>query len=191
MRSDEKVLNALRALAEHDRQEEAAPIVEARVLRGFRQARKQRMLRRVGVWSAAVAAAAVAVLFVSAPRPRVEPTKKVVQVATQPFEVQPLEVQPLEVVPQESAPIVVAAPNRVSKSSKQIRREIVTQFFMLTDSRLPLDRGQLVRVRVPASVMYSVGLPVNPDRWTERVDADVVVGEEGMARAIRFVGYEQ
>jgi hypothetical protein len=40
-------------------------------------------------------------------------------------------------------------------------------------------------------MMYSVGLPVNPDRWQDRVDADVLIGEEGMARAIRFVGYEQ
>jgi len=178
MSSEEQVRNALRALAEHDRQEEAPAIVEARVLRGFRQARKQRMLRRVGIWSVAIAAAVVAVLIVSAPKARVEPLHAVREPVVQRFEV---------VVPESSKPVLATAPRTV----RPARREIVTQFFMLTDSTLPLDRGQLLRVRVPASVMYSVGLPVNPDRWTERVDADVVVGEEGMARAIRFVGYEQ
>ena len=59
MSSEEQVRVALRALAEHDRDQEADPVVEARVLRGFRQARKQRMLRRTWVWSAAIAAAAV------------------------------------------------------------------------------------------------------------------------------------
>ena len=95
--------------------------------------------------------------------------------------------RPFQVEVPEAAPLRVAVPQK----ARAPRREIVTQFFALTDSTLPLDRSQLLRVRVPASVMYSVGLPVNPDRWTERVDADVVVGEEGMARAIRFVGYEQ
>ena len=179
MSVEEQVRNALRALAEHDRQEEAPAIVEARVLRGFRQARKQRMLRRAGIWSVAIAAAIIAVLIVSAPKARLEPLNAVREPVAQPLEV---------VVPESGEPLLATV---APKAGRVVRREIVTQFFMLTDSTLPLDRGQLLRVRVPASVMYSVGLPVNPDRWTERVDADVVVGEEGMARAIRFVGYEQ
>ena len=178
MSAEEQVQNAVRALAEHDRHEEAPAIVEARVLRGFRQARKQRMLRRAGIWSVAIAAAIVAVLIVSAPKARVEPLNAVREPVVQQFEV---------AVPEPGVPVLTTAP----KAGRVVRREVLTQFFMLTDSTLPLDRGQLLRVRVPASVMYSVGLPVNPDRWTERVDADVVVGEEGMARAIRFVGYEQ
>ncbi len=44
---------------------------------------------------------------------------------------------------------------------------------------------------VPASTMRKVGLPVNEDRLTDRVYADVLVGQEGLARAIRFVSYEQ
>ena len=176
MSFEEQARNALGALAEHDRDLEAPAVVEARVLRGFRQARKQRMLRRTWVWSAAIAAAAV-VLVVWVPRERVEPLQSVPEPAVQTFAV---------VVP-EPDPVLAAA----SETVRAPRREIVTQFFALTDSTLPLERGQLLRVRVPVSVMYSVGLPVNPDRWSERVDADVVVGEEGMARAIRFVGYEQ
>jgi hypothetical protein len=59
------------------------------------------------------------------------------------------------------------------------------------DVPLPFERGELLRVIVPASTMRRVGLPVNEDRLAERVQADVLVGEEGLARAIRFVRYEQ
>lgn len=173
-------MNALRALAEHDRDREAPPDVEARILRGFRQVRKRQMLRRVQTWLAVGAAAAVAVLLVWAPGERVESLKT----AAEPV------AQPLDVVIAEPA-LAASEPQTVREAATAPRREIVTQFFLLTDSALPLERGQLLRVRVPASTMRAVGLPVNPERWAERVDADVLVGEEGMARAIRFVGYEQ
>ena len=50
-----------------------------------------------------------------------------------------------------------------------------------------LDSAQVVRVELPRSAMMSFGLPVNMDRADERIKADVVVGNDGMARAIRFV----
>lgn len=49
------------------------------------------------------------------------------------------------------------------------------------------DGGQLVRVELPRSAMWSMGLPVNMDRYGERVKADVLLGADGLARAIRFV----
>jgi hypothetical protein len=49
------------------------------------------------------------------------------------------------------------------------------------------DGGQLVRVELPRSAMLSMGLPVNMDRYSERVKADVLLGADGLARAIRFV----
>jgi hypothetical protein len=73
----------------------------------------------------------------------------------------------------------------------QQQRETVTQFFPLLDVAPPFERGELVRVVVPASTMRKVGLPVNEDHLTDRVYADVLVGQEGLARAIRFVSYEQ
>ena len=67
----------------------------------------------------------------------------------------------------------------------------MTEFFPLLDVAPPFERGQLMRVTVPASTMREVGLPVNEDHLTDRVYADVLVGQEGLARAIRFVSYEQ
>jgi len=47
--------------------------------------------------------------------------------------------------------------------------------------------SQIVRVEVPRSVMASFGLPVNMARADERVKADVLLGVDGLAHAIRFV----
>lgn len=49
------------------------------------------------------------------------------------------------------------------------------------------EGGQLLRVELPRSALARFGLPVNMDHVDERVKADVLVGADGMARAIRFV----
>jgi hypothetical protein len=49
------------------------------------------------------------------------------------------------------------------------------------------EGGQLVRVELPRLALANFGLPVNMDRVDERVKADVLVGPDGLARAIRFV----
>jgi hypothetical protein len=66
--------------------------------------------------------------------------------------------------------------------------EIVTDFFPLMNRGVgQLDSGQVVRVELPRSALMSFGLPMNMDRADERIKADVVVGNDGLARAIRFV----
>jgi hypothetical protein len=49
------------------------------------------------------------------------------------------------------------------------------------------EGGQMVRVELPRSAMASFGLPVNMDRANEKVKADVLLGVDGLAHAIRFV----
>lgn len=55
----------------------------------------------------------------------------------------------------------------------------------------PVGHGALVRVNLPAEAMRAVGLPVREDRLSERVQADVLLSEEGLATAIRFVKVSQ
>lgn len=68
-------------------------------------------------------------------------------------------------------------------------KEVTTDFVALVyGSALDLqDGGQLVRVELPRSALVRFGLPMNMDRADERVKADVLVGADGLARAIRFV----
>jgi len=68
--------------------------------------------------------------------------------------------------------------------------EVVTDFYPLVNPAPPFERGRLLRVEVPASAMRMVGLPVHAERLSDPVQADVLVGEEGLPRAIRFVKFE-
>jgi hypothetical protein len=67
--------------------------------------------------------------------------------------------------------------------------EIATDFLPLTytaDSTAQVS-GHLVRVTVPRSALVGMGLPMNAERAGERVRADVFIGDDGLARAIRFI----
>ncbi len=68
-------------------------------------------------------------------------------------------------------------------------RETVTPFFALpfSDAALPLDQAVMIRVDLPRSALELAGLPVAADLRDQRVRADLVLGEDGLARAIRFV----
>ena len=50
----------------------------------------------------------------------------------------------------------------------------------------PDDGGRIVRVRMPRTTLVSFGLPVNQDRLDERIQADVLLGEDNLVRAVRF-----
>ena len=67
--------------------------------------------------------------------------------------------------------------------------EVATQFipFMGVDSIFSDEPQQLVRVKLPRSALETFGLPVNRERAREPVQADLLVGEDGLIRAIRFV----
>ncbi len=51
----------------------------------------------------------------------------------------------------------------------------------------PDEDVNVVRVEVPRSAMLAVGLPVSAEQSTELVEADVKMGPDGLARAVRFV----
>jgi hypothetical protein len=65
---------------------------------------------------------------------------------------------------------------------------VATPFFALDAGVVgEPPSGYLMRVKVPRATMASFGLPVNQDLLDQRVDADVLFGNDGNARAIRFV----
>ena len=175
--SEDRIVEALRALSEHDASREASPEVEARLRVRFQSRRRRSAWGRAAVWATA-AAAAMVVFFVVANRKPPAPAP-VHEVARRAVVAQP------EAVP---APTVKAA-RRVLKSTTR-PQEVVTDFFPLMDPAPPFERGRLLRVELPASALQMVGLPVREDRLADSVQADILVGEEGLPRAIRFVGFE-
>jgi hypothetical protein len=79
--------------------------------------------------------------------------------------------------------------NRRHQPSDNRNDEIATDFLPLTftaDSTAP-ESGHLVRVTIPRSALVAMGLPMNAERAGELVRADVFIGDDGLARAIRFI----
>lgn len=73
--------------------------------------------------------------------------------------------------------------------------EVATAFFPLDYSGMPVSNAQLVRLEVPRAALASFGLTSIDVRdggsaaaVGGTVQADVLVGEDGVARAVRFIG---
>ena len=68
-------------------------------------------------------------------------------------------------------------------------QEVATEFIPLGQGApyMQAEEGHLVRVELPRSALASFGLPVNAEAPGGRVKADVLMGQDGVARAIRFV----
>ena len=64
--------------------------------------------------------------------------------------------------------------------------EIKTDFIALSYARNP-ESGQIVRVRVPSSMKVQLGIASSVDNPSDLVDAEVIVGDDGLTRAIRFI----
>ena len=157
---------------------EAPARIEAVLLEAFRAGRP----RRAGHWKSALAAVAAGLAFLAV----------AVQVRER-MRVSPLQVRIAP--PPAPEPRMTA---RVAAKPRPVRRiararpapaEVATGFVAVPGAPpiQPDEPAQVIRVRLPRSSLPVFGFPAPDDRWGARVQADVIVGEEGMARAVRFV----
>jgi hypothetical protein len=183
----------LRALAKDDENLEASARVEAILLGVFRERtqRRSRVWRSLG-WAGAAATVAIGVWFLagrpwpssgSSAGPKIQ---AVVPAGTL-----------------HSASPAAAATGRnqtarvraLGKSSRPSRHRAAanaaSDFIALSSSSYPLGDGMVVRVELPRSAPVLVGLPIPGGDVSGTVTADVVLGEDGMARAIRFIQPEE
>lgn len=74
-----------------------------------------------------------------------------------------------------------------NQMANHVTNEIATDFIPLSYNAASLqDGGQIIRVELPRAALANFGLPVNMDR-NQRVKADLLLGVDGTAHAIRFV----
>jgi hypothetical protein len=157
-------------------------------------------------WLAAVAAILLIVMSVVAVRWRAAVVDVPTQVAkekTPPEEPRPVD-KPSDQSPKEVEYRVenVSPQRSIRRASRHARlrasdnaqlanhvSEIATDFIPLSymSAANLQDGGQIVRVELPRSALANFGLPVNMERYNERVKADVLLGVDGLAHAIRFV----
>jgi hypothetical protein len=82
---------------------------------------------------------------------------------------------------------------RARAATRSIRRseagEIATDFLPLTylANSDALESGHVMRVQVSRMALASLGVPMNTDRANEMVNADIVIGDDGLAHAIRII----
>lgn len=63
--------------------------------------------------------------------------------------------------------------------------DVETEVFPLKYSNVPVTNGQTIRLELPQAALASFGLEADDTSGT--VLADVIVGQDGLARAVRFV----
>jgi hypothetical protein len=210
-RDDEEMLTrGLKALAAEMESVAAPESVELKVLEAFR---KQNLVTPIVAkrwnsrywFAAAIAAMLLIAISVVAYRLnyRVDNNRKLAK-QEQPQSRRELIVEPVKQEqvagvqePEQKSSAQAPKPRRVRHAN--VRRpenvqlanhaEIATDFIPL--SSMPAvslqDGGQIVRVKLPRSALANFGLPVNMDRYNEKVKADVLIGVDGLAHAIRFV----
>ena len=88
-------------------------------------------------------------------------------------------------------PTVLQASNGRSRNDnvQSNHAEVATEFMPLgyLSPRSLQDGGQIVRVEVPRTTLANFGIPVNMERYNEKVKADILLSVDGRAQAIRFV----
>jgi len=217
LRDQETLTRGLRLLAAEMESMSAPDEMELRLREAFRSRQVPAPVVATGsiasrYWLMAVAAALLVVMGVAAMwwRSQSPPqqyanknaTPKQVEAPSGPSEATPKESTPKEVEYQAELP----APRRQLQTPRPVHRntvtrkpempvanhvtnEIATDFVPLGDMNLVglQDGGQIVRVKLRRGTLVRFGFPVNMDRYNENVKADVLVGADGLARAIRFV----
>jgi hypothetical protein len=74
-----------------------------------------------------------------------------------------------------------------------LNNEAATDYIPLTylaDSTA-LESGTVLRVELPPSALVTMGLPMNVERNDSLVKADLIIGDDGVARAVRFLGQDK
>jgi len=101
----------------------------------------------------------------------------------------PVSAPPAEIQPERNRRRRQTPGPPANRSPVKASDEIATDFIPVTfGGSNGFEAGsQIVRVELPRSTLANFGLPVNMDRLDRPVKADVLVGVDGVARAIRFV----
>ena len=210
MNDEEMLTRGLKALAAEMDQLEAPADVERKVLEAFRA---RQVVRPISArrWNARywVAAAVAAMLLIAVSVVAYRLSRRVDDQRNAVKQEQPQSVPKVDdktinqeqvAGVQEQEPLAtVVRPKHVrhtnvhrpenTQLANHVNTEVATDFIPLT-YMTPVnlqDGGQIVRVELPRSALANFGLPVNMDRYNEKVKADVLLGVDGMAHAIRFV----
>jgi hypothetical protein len=151
-----------RKLAEETRQIEISPRIERRLLREFR------VRQTLPPALFALAACLLAAVWLK-PRPEPKP-----------------ELPPRRETAQVQQPVSQPAPKRRHKS-KPVPKESPFLRIPYSMPLAPNERAEMIRVEMPVSALAAAGIRIATADTGAKAQADLIVGEDGMARAVRIV----
>jgi hypothetical protein len=179
------------ALAQSNRSLQASERLESSLLDSYRQ--RQRFAarsRRAIAWISAAAAAGVVILF--ALRSPIAPDSSLSGTTAKMEQTHPVvSTPPAASVEQQSntGPVPSASGKQVPRT-RQVNRQMAEAelaYFLPLDDYEPIEMGVVVRVQLPQSLFGSPGTALDEDQRGQPIEADILIGEDGSARAIRFV----
>ena len=183
--NQDRLSEALRCLRQDAAGKAAPEALEAALLQAFREHRAAPVQRpKRALWvSAAIAAsltAAVAWRVSNPPAVNVEKSP-VVAVSAAPPPAPEVTVKPA--VMKSAHPKRRASVKQYASAPKPAQRQEPFIAIPYAPAFSPYEDAQVVRVNMAGASVRRLGLPVTADR----VEADLVVGNDGLARAIRLV----
>jgi hypothetical protein len=196
LEEERSLAETLQRLAQSASTQEAPLGVEAALLSAFRQ--EHTAAHGVGLWriawAAGAAAAALAIsfgLWHGWPSPKQESRITTTPVAVSAPAPAKASAESAAIASVREKPAPVAAPKRVVKKIVPVESpdEFAEGFVLLpyADTYGPLEAGEIVRVRLGSAALESLGLPVAGADTGQQVLADVLIGQDGLPRAVRFL----
>ena len=181
----EPIPDVLLRLRDDARTQSAPDALEARLVSAFREHHPARRTNRKWLWgSAAIAASLLATLawrFPSIAPLQAPPGPRPVAVAPQLVEPSSGKLVAKKATKPNAQKQRRPSPAQIATAPPPQAREFI-QLPYAPDFD-PYEGGQVVRVSVPGASVRGLGLPISADR----VQADVLLGDDGVARAIRLV----
>jgi hypothetical protein len=179
LRSQKRLNAAAGILAADTAQFTMPPRVERALLAEFEAARAiQRSQRRrfvYGVLGGAIAASLAMVAWVG-----YRPVRKI-SVATSP----PVAAQPAQTVLAVTEPVAKNPRKRVVRPAAEPEQPFIAIPYTLPLE--PWERTDVVRMEMPVAALIAAGLPMSMTDPGARARTDVLVGQDGRARAIRLI----
>ncbi len=171
------------------------PALKAALLTEFRRQQVVTPIRRPAVkWvvmTAVAAALLMAVFLAKTRRPdrAVPPVQIPVAAVSAPVPPPVLTAGNKTAVPVKTRPVRRTRAVKPAPKPEAETAEVATDFFQIpyTEPLRPEQRADVFRIQMPRAGMAAFGLPVSGGRLDSRITADVLMGEDGVARAIRFI----
>ena len=175
--NEQELLNALRGLAA-DGPRQAPPHIEEFLVAELRR-RSRSWHTRVWWTISAVAAIAAGMAVLIWMRPALSKSAALIASVNVPELPQAVEPLAMPVAPKSQA--IRKAPARPAVAP-------VSFYALPSASELPpVETAMVIRVQLPMSSLRLMGLLVSEENSAERIQADVLVGQDGLARGVRFV----